>query len=65
MSTKTLAREWVSVREAAALVGASEQVIYRAIYAGRLPAYKVSGRLRITRAEVARIVTATAEVPGR
>jgi excisionase family DNA binding protein len=56
VSTKTRAREWVSVREAATLVDASEQVVYRAIYAGKLPAYRVSGRLRIARAEVAAFV---------
>jgi excisionase family DNA binding protein len=52
MTTATASEELLTLAEAAALCGRSEKTVARWVAAGKLPARRVLGRVRIARADL-------------
>lgn len=49
--------EWVSINEAAEILGITRATIYRWSRSGRLPIYKVVGKSRIKKADIEKLLT--------
>lgn len=57
-------REWVSVEQAAALLGCTAKTVYRLIDEGKLPCYRPHRRFQLDLADVRRYIDSTRVSPG-